>query len=265
MTAPAPVCYRHPSRVTRLSCSNCGRPICSDCSIDASVGQKCPECSQQTGKVITAARMRRRSALTPAVGIIMGVTATVSLIALFSSAVLDAGSLASDQVASGEWYRIFTSVLLHGSILHLLFNMYALYLFGPGLEAGVGPVPFVLLYAAAGLAGGAAFLSAEPGVSAVGASGAVFGVLGAWLAESLASRHTLRGQANLRQFGILLLINLVFGFSVPGIAWQAHLGGLAAGFVIAWAWTQRRRQAATWNATAVVVAVVSLAIGLMVS
>jgi len=195
--------------------------------------------------------------------LILGVTAAVSLIALSSGPVFDAGSLSSDQVASGEWYRIFTAVLLHGSIFHLFFNMYALYLFGPQLETGVGTVPFGLLYVASGLAGGAAFLLAAPGITAVGASGAVFGVFGAWLAESLATRHTLRGQANLRQFGGLLAINLMFGFLVPGIAWQAHLGGLAAGFVIAWVWTQRRRQVQAWNATALMVAAISAVISLV--
>lgn len=161
----------------------------------------------------------------------------------------------NDRVALGQWWRTLTAAFLHGSFFHLGFNMYALYLFGPELERRVGSVPFAGLYFATAVAGGAAFYVAEPYGSAYGASGAVFGLFGAWLAASYRSRHTAAGQASLRQMLMLLGINLAFGFIAERIAWQAHVGGLVAGFVIASAWTlplmQRRPLARTAAAVAV--------------
>ncbi len=141
-------------------------------------------------------------------------------------------------VQEGEWWRLLTSAFLHANLTHILFNMWALWVFGPDLERRMGSVPFAALYSSSALAGGAAFfglagLDAGP---AVGASGAIFGLFGAWTAEAVRQRHTLAGRANLNQLLVLLGINAALPILIPYIAWQAHLGGLVAGFGIAMLW-----------------------------
>lgn len=162
------------------------------------------------------------------------------------------GAQANVLVAEGQWWRILTAALLHsrGFFLHILFNMYVLYLLGPPLERDSGTPAFALMYAACAAWGGAAYyiwglVTDSLGGSAVGASGAIFGLFGAWVAVSWRGRHTAQGAAQLRQFGILLAINLALPFVFGGIAWQAHVGGLIAGALIALAWLptfQRRGQ-----------------------
>ena len=168
-------------------------------------------------------------------------------------------------VAAGEWWRMLTAAFLHGSLVHVGFNMYALYLFGPELERRVGSAPFAAMYAACALAGGAAYFLADPNGQAVGASGAIFGLFGSWLAASYRGRHTTLGRESLRQLLTLLAINAVIGF-IPGfnIAWQAHLGGLIAGVVITMVWTTKPMQQRAWARTAVALAVGLLAIAIVV-
>lgn len=155
----------------------------------------------------------------------------------------EGGAQINPAVAEGEWYRAISAAFLHGGITHIGFNMYALYLFGPQLEREVGSLPFAALYVAAALGGGAVFFLLEPNGQAVGASGAIFGLFGAWLAASYRGRHTIAGRASLNQLLMLLGINAAIGF-MPGfnIAWQAHLGGLIAGFAIAMIWALRPLQ-----------------------
>lgn len=239
-------CYRHPDRPTRLSCSNCGRPICVECSYDASVGQKCPECSVPEGRaqVIQARQViGRPTAQTSPVSFgIMGVTIAI-FVAGFLSPQLDQWllenlALVNFLVADGEWYRIFTAALLHGGLMHILFNMYALYLFGPRLEQQVGSGAFAALYVAAAGAGGAAsYIFGPPLQISVGASGAIFGLFGAWLFVAWKMRTTPGGRAMFNQLFVLLAINLALPLLVPGIDWRAHMGGLAAGLGIAWLWS----------------------------
>ena len=164
---------------------------------------------------------------------------------------------------NGEWWRLVTSMFLHGGFPHVAFNMYALYLFGPPLEREVGSPPFAAMYIASGIAGGAFYyLMGDVLGEAVGASGAIFGLFGAWLVASYRGRHTVQGRASLRQLLTLLAINAFIGF-VPGlhIAWQAHLGGLIAGGVIALAWAlpSMQQRAAARTAAAVAVGLVALA------
>jgi membrane associated rhomboid family serine protease len=146
-------------------------------------------------------------------------------------------------VQAGEWWRLLTSAFLHANLTHILFNMWALWVFGPELERRVGSLPFAVLYLSSALAGGAAFfllagLDAGP---AVGASGAIFGLFGAWTAEALHDRHTLAGRANLNQLLVLLGINAALPLLIRHIAWQAHLGGFVAGFGIAFLWSAMAR------------------------
>jgi membrane associated rhomboid family serine protease len=141
-------------------------------------------------------------------------------------------------VAAGEWWRVFSAALLHGSIGHIFFNMYALYIFGPRLETQVGSPSFAALYVAAAGAGGAASYVFGPlDQVSVGASGAIFGLFGAWLFAAFKMRGSSAGRSMFNQLGILLAINLALPLLIPNIDWRAHLGGLVAGIGIAWLWS----------------------------
>ena len=271
-------CYRHPDRETRLACSNCGRPICVECSHDASVGQKCPECSAPEGRarVIQARQVvaRRPTAQTAPVSFaLMGLTVAV-FVAGFLSPEIDQWlfenlALVNFLVADGEWYRIFTAALLHGGIMHIFFNMYALYLFGPRLEQQVGSTAFAALYvASAGVGSAVSYLLGPPLQVSVGASGAIFGLFGAWLFVAWKMRATPGGRSMFNQLFVLLAINLALPVLVPGIDWRAHMGGLLAGIGIAWLWSlfavgrPNARTIRTVIAAAVVVGAIAATIAL---
>lgn len=151
------------------------------------------------------------------------------------------GAQLNDLVLAGEWWRVLTATMLHSGLMHLAFNGYALYLLGPQLERSVGSAAFAGLYVASGLAGGLAFLVGAPSQAAVGASGAIFGLFGAYLAAAWSHRDTPAGRAGLTQLGVLLLVNLALPLVVPNIAWQAHLGGLVAGLLIGLGWSAMPR------------------------
>lgn len=255
-TTAAPVCYRHPDRHTLLECSRCGRPICASCSIDASVGQRCPECVREEGtqKVIPT-RPRTRGSGAPATKAFIGLAVAFFVLTGFGRDVngpfFQALVQSNAAVAAGEWWRIFTPVLLHASFMHILFNMWALWVLGPQIEKGVGTMPFVALFMGAAGAGGAfALYLGGPNDFLVGASGAIFGLFGIWFHWAVRRRNTVYGQALLRQIGFLLLINAAIPFIVPNVSWQAHLGGLIAGFVIGEVWSRLRGPNATQLRTA---------------
>ena len=149
---------------------------------------------------------------------------------------LDFGYVSADAVAGGEWWRILTSAFLHFGILHLVLNMWALYLFGPLLEQLYGHVEYLVIYLLCAAGGSVLTILVAPDQAAVGASGAIFGLLGLAFAVSrrrhLALPHQTR--AVLGQIGSLLVINLAFTFFVPGISITGHLGGLAVGLVLGW-------------------------------
>ena len=244
----APVCYRHPDRITGLSCTRCGRSICVECSHDAAVGQLCPECAKPDDRhrVVTRKQIIGR----PSFG-----TAPVSMgIIAFTAAIFLIGALSPDAerwlfvnlaqfnilVSAGEWWRVFSAALLHASIMHILFNMYALYLFGPRLEQQVGSPAFAALYLASAGAGGAAayvLLGTTSTTPLVGASGAIFGLFGAWIFVAWRMRNTPGGRSMFTNLMVLLGINLALPLFIPNIAWEAHLGGLVAGFAIAYLWS----------------------------
>ncbi len=139
-------------------------------------------------------------------------------------------------IDDGEIWRIFTAMFLHANLTHVLFNMWALYLFGPALERRFGSVSFGAIYLATGLGGGALYHLVGRLDPAVGASGAIFGLMGALLAATYRQRHTPAGRAVFSQLMLLLVINLTLPFVIPNIAWEAHLGGLVAGVAISAAW-----------------------------
>lgn len=252
-----PTCYRHADRETRLSCSNCGRPVCVECVRSAPVGQKCPECAKPApgatvirGRDVVGGGLRRGAPVSFALIAVCVVAFLLSQ--ALPDLILGYGAQGTQAVLAGQWWRLVTTAFLHSTsnFLHIAFNMYALYLFGPSLERHVGGFAFLGLYLASAVAGGTAFVVADAlwgsgnGV-VVGASGAVFGLFGGMLAIAWRNRGSAAGQASLRSLMTMLVLNLLLGFAVPGIAWQAHLGGLAAGALISLVWealpARRRR------------------------
>jgi membrane associated rhomboid family serine protease len=144
------------------------------------------------------------------------------------------GWVSAPEVANGEWYRLVTSMFLHFGILHLAFNMYALYLFGPLLEQLYGHIDYLVIYFLCGIGGSVMTILFAPDSAAAGASGAIFGLFGLAFMVSR-RRHLLIGpqaRAMLSQVGALLVVNLIFTFTLPGISWTGHLGGLLVGALI---------------------------------
>ncbi len=240
-----PVCYRHPDRVTGLSCSRCGNPICAECSRDNAVGQLCPTCAAPSDRhrVISGSQVFGRptfqtapvsfSIMAITVAIFIGGMLSVDLDVWFTNTFAQANWL----VAAGDWWRVFSAALLHASWLHLGFNMYALYLFGPRMEQQVGSAPFAALYLAAAGAGGlVSYLLGPLEQVSIGASGAVFGLFGAWIFVAWKMRKTPGGRSMFTQLFVLLAINVVISLS-PGIDGFAHLGGFLAGLGIAALWS----------------------------
>jgi len=255
--ASVPTCFRHPGRETYVSCVRCGRPACPDCLRSAAVGQQCVDCIRQ------ASRGTRQP--TGAFGgrVISTAIVTWTLVALNVGAYLaelayprtvDYGQLvggpALDQVlgqpvgvASGQLYRLISNAFLHeppGSgigILHIAFNMWALIFVGPALERMLGRGRFLTVYLVSALAGSVLYyLLASPLAPALGASGAIFGLFGAWFVLSR------RLRLDSRQIIMLIVLNLVISFAVSGIAWQAHVGGLIAGGALTAAFVYAPRQ-----------------------
>ncbi len=269
-TPASPTCYRHSGRVTYLSCSDCGKPICADCSIDTPVGQKCPDCAKQRGTatVITGRQLRARSTSLPPVTMFLLVSSVVvyilgALSPELNRTIFENFALWPGQVKDGEWWLLVSTAFLHSGMFHILFNMWALYILGPGIERQVGSVPFAGLYLASAVMGSVAFVAFNSG-PAVGASGAVFGLFGAWFASAWRSRHTTAGRAQLQSIGLILGINLLLPLAEPRIAWEAHVGGLLAGMVIAFAWTQVARDERSRTAVSFGVAALAFVFGILV-
>ena len=211
---------------------------------------------------------RARSVGIPATKTFIGVAAAFFVLSGLGGSsdnqVFQALAQANWLIDSGEWWRIFTPILLHASLMHIGFNMWALWVLGPQVERGVGTWPFVALYlASAGVGGAFAFYLGDIADVGVGASGAIFGLFGIWLNWALHRRGTVQGQMILRQIGFLLFINAAIPFLIPRISWQAHLGGLIAGFVIGEIWSWLKGQNSERVRTAVALAVGALAVVLV--
>jgi membrane associated rhomboid family serine protease len=192
--------------------------------------------AKETGDQGAARRYfaRSRGGFTPYLTYsIIAVTSVVSLLAFIPdwAFLMDALLLDKPAVAAGEYYRLLTVTLLHGSLFHLLFNMYALYFAGSLVERIYGWRVMGLMYVLTGLAASTASFVFGGDIPSVGASGAVYGMFGVLLAASRTHNPVLdrRGQAVIGQIGILIAINLVISFATPGIDYQAHIGGLLAG------------------------------------
>ncbi len=229
-------CYRHPDRETMVSCSECGRPICPDCMVFAPVGIRCPEhAGQAQGTARVKQGVRRASyegsgAIVTKILVAMNVSIYLLELAAggdingTGNRIFTEGALYGPAVATGDWWRLFTAPFLHYGPIHLAFNMLALWWFGSAVELAIGRGRYLLLYLVSGLAGSAGALLFAPTSVTVGASGAIFGILGAAVVLERQGTHVFGGGA----LGIIVL-NLVFTFAVPGISIGGHLGGLVGG------------------------------------
>ncbi len=251
-----PVCPRHPDRVSYVRCQRCERPVCPECQRAAAVGFQCVDCVKEQAKTVRTARTTfGGQVVTASTG---AVTKTIIgiCVAAYVAQWLVPQSLVTrwlmyvPALTLTEPWRLLTAAFLHSPsfLLHIVFNMYALWLGGPYLEELLGRARFAALYMLSALGGSVGvFLLAIPGVDSsswwtpvVGASGAVFGVWGAIMVIHQRLRRDNRGLV------ALLLINAVIGF-IPGlsIAWQAHLGGVLTGAlaaaVIAYTPPEKRR------------------------
>jgi membrane associated rhomboid family serine protease len=232
-------CYRHPGRETNVQCSNCGRPICPDCMTVTPVGMRCPECARDRTRVtrITPGIHLGRA---PATYVLIAINVIVFLAEVGTGAPLalsfsGGGSLFREfalfgpAVANGEWYRIITAGFLHAGLIHIAFNMVALYFLGSLLEPGIGTPRFLAVYFVSLLAGSFGALLLTPDTPTVGASGAIFGLLSA---AFIVARH--RGVEQLAaQIGFYIIINIVFTLGARDISIGGHFGGLIAGALCA--------------------------------
>ena len=259
-----PTCYRHTGRETWIRCQRCDKSICPDCMRDAAVGFQCPDCVKEANK---GSRQNRamyggeRSAdprLTSYV--LIGINAVVwlaiaatggnssrlaDLLALRANGACSpgdgflydieqqvcaaTGGTFLPGVADGAWWQLMTSVFTHVAIWHVAMNMFALFVFGPALEAIIGRVRFLAVYVVSGLSSSVLvlFLSSQYG-STVGASGALFGLLGALLV--VAKKARLNSQWLMQNLVVAVVITVV-GWRL--ISWQGHLGGFLGGVVAA--------------------------------
>jgi membrane associated rhomboid family serine protease len=276
MDAPR-YCYRHPDRETGLSCSECGRPICYECMTPAAVGLRCPEHSgkpqgvQKVTRAVTGVGARRANLVTLA---LIGINVAVAVVEFASSSsasftnntIFEKGALFATGyvdsngnpigVAHGEWWRMVTAMFLHASFFHLAVNMYSLYFVGTIMEQVIGRWRFLLLYLASGLAGSAGALLLSPLSPTVGASGAIFGILGGLLVLER-KRHIATGG----QVAGLIVLNLVITFAFSStISVGGHVGGLIGGIALMWAMLQFRRSTLLTLASAAALVVLSFAV-----
>jgi membrane associated rhomboid family serine protease len=256
-----PVCYRHPSKETYIRCTRCDRPICPDCMNEASVGHQCPECvaegrrTQRSARTAFGGSVAGRAGVTTRV--LIGINVIVMIVSIATGgmtavagggwggllgqstpltnwgsvigyAAYGLGDPALHGVAAGEWYRLVTAMFLHYGVLHLLMNMYALWILGRELEAVLGRLRFVGLYLLAGLGGNvAAYLFSAPNAATAGASTAVFGLMAAVFVV------LKRLHRDVAPIVPIIVINVIFTFAVTGISVAGHLGGLVAGAIVA--------------------------------
>ena len=232
-------CYGHPKTPTKLHCSRCDRPICGQCAIPASVGQHCPECVAEARKSVRKPKSVLRASA-PAVWALIIVNVAVYVLEIvLGDAFIQRFFSFGPAIADGQWYRMFTAMFLHApldqrfGLFHILFNMYILSIYGPNVEQVFGTLRFVAMYFLAGLAGSVASYAFGTCVNpSLGASGAIFGVVGMLVMYLYRRRGTAMMDQYLRGMVFFVGINLVFGFVVSGIDYNAHIGGLVGGLAL---------------------------------
>ena len=238
----APHCVRHPDRPTALACTRCGRPACPDCLRPAPVGAHCVDCVAEGARTTRTARTVGggpvRQSTTPVVTTTLVVVNVVVFVLTAASArsawdnvaspLVAAAWLVPADVAAGEWWRLVTAGFLHAGPLHIAFNMIALWILGRDLELVLGRLRYGLLYGVSLLGSSAAVtLLGEPYRPVLGASGAVFGLMGA-LVIVLRRLRLSPGPAL-----VTIGINVVLTFTIPGLSVLGHLGGLVTGLAVA--------------------------------
>jgi membrane associated rhomboid family serine protease len=238
-----PTCYRHPDRETGLSCSECGRPICTECMTSAPVGLRCPDHAGGRRAVgVGGRRVVVRAPQTRLAGTESLVTKALiaANLAIYLIGAVQGAGLANPMtsslyqrlwldgpdVAQGDWWRLISAAFLHANLIHIGFNMLALWWFGAPVEEYLGRARFVGLYLAAGLAGSAGALVQTQHIPTVGASGAIFGILGAMLILEWQATGRLGGNAL-----TLIVINLALSFAIANVSIGGHIGGLVGGIL----------------------------------
>jgi membrane associated rhomboid family serine protease len=244
---PAPtieVCYRHPDVQTRVHCTRCDRPICPDCMIPAPVGHQCPECVEQARRDFRSGpgrALRGGVSATNALLVAIAIPFVIEVIlggpqALFNPSaqvLFDMGAMQPIAVADGQFWRLFTAMFLHAGLLHVALNAYFFWLFGRMVEASFGRTWMVLIYVVAGFLASVASYAFGPATTlAVGASGAISGVFGAFIAYNYRRRQHAMNAANLRLALTVIVLNAVIAIGYTSIDWRAHVGGLVAGFAL---------------------------------
>ncbi|MFN2526000.1 MAG: rhomboid family intramembrane serine protease [Actinomycetota bacterium] len=259
-------CYAHTRTPTRLRCSRCDRPICGRCAIPASVGQHCPECVAEARRTSRKVKSVAR-ATAPVVLALIGINVVMFVGQLTIPGLTDRLSARSFSIDHGEWWRLLTAMFLHSPtfVLHIAFNMYVLYAYGPHVEQVFGHARFLVLYLICGFGASAASFALHGCFSdSVGASGAIFGVVGLLLVYLYNRRHSSFVAQFLRALLIFIGLNLFIGFTFPRIDNVAHIGGLLSGVALGLGFdrkgSQKRSAAAVQIATAIVVAGVALAL-----
>lgn len=228
-----PVCPRHPNQVTYVRCGRCGRLACGQCQVPLEVGMMCVDCLAEAQR--SAPQIRYAKTAPTITYALIGISGAVWILQFFFASVTTFGIYNPLYVEyTGQWYRLLTSGFLHSpnNVTHLLLNMFTLYLFGQALEPLMGKWKFLATYLLSIIGGSMAvhLLASVLGgmdVSTLGASGGVFGLFGAFFALSRAR------QQSTSSIVILVAINFAFGFLMPGISWEAHLGGLITGALVA--------------------------------
>ncbi|SEP51937.1 rhomboid family intramembrane serine protease [Amycolatopsis saalfeldensis] len=281
--APQPGCWWHPNRPTGLSCARCGRPACPDCLREAAVGFQCTDCvhtgtrqqrqqhrsyqdSGMGARTIAGARPSNSVVVTTtllAVNVLIFLITVVQAKSLFDNGNSQLSLLGQLQayptLGGGEWWRIFTSGFFHYGPIHIAANMFSLWMMGRALEQVFGKARYTALYFISMLGASTAVLLFDaPGRASAGASGALFGLLGAYAVI------VLKLKLNPSSLLINLAINAYITFSIPNISILAHVGGLVTGALVAVAFLYApERDRVRWQAIGAAILVVAL-VGLVI-
>ena len=252
----APSCYRHPAHPAHVRCNRCERYICSDCMRDAAVGHQCVECVEAGARTVRRPGVGGRGSGLPVVTYALIAVNLAAFVAETASKDVERRYvLWPPAVADGQVDRLVTSAFLHFGLTHLMFNMVALYFVGPPLERWLGRTRFGALYALSGLGGSVlVYLLSPLEVPTAGASGAIYGLFGAMFVVGRRLSLDVRGVA------WVIVLNLVFTFVFPAISgqqisWQAHIGGLVTGALVAAAYVYPPEARRTVVGVAVTIAV----------
>ncbi len=242
---PLESCYRHPDVQTGVHCTRCSKPICPECMVPAPVGYQCPDCVEEARNEFRESgsgpqEIRSMSGTPVTIGLLAVIGGVFVLDLVLNKQLFLSGADVPALVAGGEYWRLMTAVFLHANVMHLLLNGYGLYLFGGFVERTFGHLQLLALFLATGFVASATSYTLAPMTeeglltAAIGASGAIFGLFGVFLAYNYRRRHTRLGRAMLQQMLPWLLLNVALSFA-PGIDWRAHFGGLVAGFLAGFA------------------------------